>query len=445
MAGTKSRGVVPAVLISVIAFMILIGSGHFEQRTVPPVPAPLQGIQPVIHPNTFRIETPAAFRLEPLDKLDSRCNSISARVPELGYSQSFNMSELKAGASSEISPSKIGTFHMLFACNGKPIGQTSLSVVIGGELSPAANNRKWLLTAGAVIYRDDSSFTIPVMITAEQRRGVSTWVPSSVPKDVHFYLRDSNGQLSGKTEIIIDRNTAISNPRSVAFPPGAKYSLIAFNKDDGTSSNEIQLDWSKIGPKVELVAFPNELTMYAVPVSSAKANVYLAHDGAQITPSATIDVLMSPPPTLRLEPDSRLALSPTTPIASLHATGATSKGKVSLGLSEPQMGLRSEITINVLSPIGFLIAALFAGAIGVLVARNKALFGQKWYLVILEIFCAAVCAFLLYGADILGWFKPVGLGEFTLSILSAVCIGLVGGYLGLAVFKGISALFKLTP
>ena len=78
-------------------------------------------------------------------------------------------------------------------------------------------------------------------------------------------------------------------------------------------------------------------------------------------------------------------------------------------------------------------------------ARGSALFAQKGWLILLELITAAAAAFLLYAADLQGWLRPVGLTEFTLSYLAAICIGMVGGYLGLAVFKGIAALFKLVP
>lgn len=108
---------------------------------------------------------------------------------------------------------------MSFSCNGAEIGATPLSVVVGGELSSGLSSQRWVLTVGSVIYRDGSSFALPVMVTAEQGRGADTWVPSSVLNDVHFALRDKNGQLSGSPEIVIDRNTAISKPLLVPSLP----------------------------------------------------------------------------------------------------------------------------------------------------------------------------------------------------------------------------------
>ena len=99
--------------------------------------------------------------------------------------------------------------------------------------------------------------------------------------------------------------------------------------------------------------------------------------------------------------------------------------------TEPRTAVSTTIGVNVRSPFLFVLTAMAAGLLGVVVARQKALFQQARWLMGLELLTAVLAAFLLYAMNLQAWLKPVGLTEFTLSYMSAISIGLVGGFIGL--------------
>jgi hypothetical protein len=70
------------------------------------------------------------------------------------------------------------------------------------------------------------------------------------------------------------------------------------------------------------------------------------------------------------------------------------------------------------------------------------LFQQAFVAVLLELVCAAAAAFLLYGIILAGWIKSPGTEGFTLSYLASALVGLIGGYMGLAVFRLAAGIFQ---
>jgi len=412
----------------------------------PPAGHPLRGgLEVDLVPSTFLVESRTAFHAKAITDVDPTCNTVSAVIPDLGYSQSFTRKDLLDGIQGEINPPKVGIFEMVFSCNGREIGAAPLSVVIGTELAPSVANLRWVLSFGKIIYREDSFYSLPLIVSAEERRGKDTWVPKSLSKDASFVLRDRNAQLTTLPQLTIEHNTAISKPSLVPFPVGADYALVAFNNADGKSTNEVRATWKDQGPQLELKPFPQELVLYAAPVSTTSTTIYLASNEMRVTPSQHLDVLIKKPPTVKTEPSDKLTLTRETPLAICKIGPATASGEVTVGFKEPSLNLEASVLIHILSPARFLVIATVVGLVGVVVARGKTLFTQAIWLITLELLTATASAFLLYAVDLQGWLKPVGLNEFTLSYIAAACIGMVGGYLGLAVFKGVAALFNLFP
>jgi CHASE2 domain-containing sensor protein len=97
--------------------------------------------------------------------------------------------------------------------------------------------------------------------------------------------------------------------------------------------------------------------------------------------------------------------------------------------------LTTSANIQVLSVRRFCIAAILAGLLGVIVARQRRLFNQHPLLVLLELICAGAAAFLLYGMILAGMIPVPGSKEFMFGYLAASLVGLVGGYAGLGVFQ----------
>jgi hypothetical protein len=432
-----------AAVISVISLAILISSRMFFRGHVSPESGgrAANGLQVLLSPSTFLVEQRRQFRLKAVTDFEPSCGRVDAKVPDLQWEQSFTRAELMNGSQAELNPSRVGTFQMQFFCNGRIQAESRLSVTIGPELGQkTARNMRWVLTAERPIYRQNSFFEVPILVSAEEERGAA-FVPRILNRDFHFRLQDRNGQLAKSVDLMIRRNSAISDPVYLPFLMDANYHLVAFEADGGPASNELRLSWKEQGPKLSLTSFPDKLSLYSAAISSAEIQVYLAQDARRIKPAETMDVLLSGPPRFKLDPGDRVVLSPAEPVGKCTISAATTAGTWPVEFREPSIGLTTSASVEVLSTRWFWLAAAVAGLIGVIVARQAALFGQPVWKVVLELACAAAAALLLYGMIIGGWVKSPGTPEFTLSCAGAALIGLIGGYMGLGVFKLAEKLF----
>src|SRR5258708_3507225 len=389
MKRTVSFQIVAVLTLGIAALTAIYIVGFYWQSASPSATRPLAtGLEINLTPSTFLVESRTSFHAKAITDVDPTCNTISAVIPDLGYSHSFTRKDLLDGIQTEIDPPKVGLFEMVFACNGHEIGATPLSVVIGTELAPVANLR-WVLSFGKPIYREDSFYWLPLVVSAEERRGKDTWVPRSVSKDAGFVLRDKNAQLTNLPQLAIEHNTAISKPSLIPFPFGADYALVAFNNADGSSTNEVRATWKDQGPQLELAAFPREVVLYAAPISTTSTTVYLASNGMRVTPSAHLDVLVKRSPSVKTSPSDKLALTREDPLAICEIGPATTSGETTVGFKEPSLNLQTSVLIHILSPMRFLAIATIVGFVGVVVARGKALFAQAVWLVALELLTAA--------------------------------------------------------
>jgi hypothetical protein len=400
------------------------------------------GLLPSLIPSTFRVEVRKSFRLAATGDFDPDCSRVSAVVPELGFAQTFTRKELFNGVSSELNPSKTGVFYMTFLCRDREIGSAPLTVVVG--LQSAKKPTRWVLSTTKAIYQEKSFFQLPVTVRAEQQSS-GTWLPFPVAQDTHFLLRDGKGQLRQPPDLTIDRNTAISIPVWIDLPVRAEYALIAYKNDPShQSTNEVKVSWQEQGPKLGLVSFPQELTIYNAPISHGNSKVYLADGEFRVRPPENLDVLVDSPVGVVSDPFDKLELTPQQPFALYQASaGSAGASTTTVRFREPMTGTTAALLVHILSPIRFLILASITGLVGVIVARGSALFAQKRWAIVVEILSAIAAGFLLYSAELQKWLPLVGTPDFTLSYLAAGAIGLVGGFLGLAVFKGIAALFGL--
>ena len=402
--------------------------------------APPDGIQVKLSPNTFSVEARQQFRLKALSDFDPTCDRVDCEIAEQQWRQSFTRAELLHGISSTWNPTRTGAFRMRFYCGARSIGDTGLSVIVPSDrILQKARKFRWVLSNGAPIYRESSFFEIPISIRAEEERG-STFVPNAVGRDTLFKVIDAKGQLSSIEPIVIQKNTAISDPIYLPFPIGADYRFIAYEKEGGQSSNELAVSWSQLNPKLTLVAFPDTASVYSAAISSAKVQLFLALDGRQIKPSENMKVLFAAPPVFQSAPQGGVPLTPSEPIGDYNLSSATTVGAWKVNFQAPRLGATTSANIQVLSAKAFSIAACFAGLIGVLVARRRRLFEQAWWLVLIELLCAAASAFLLHGLMLAGWIKLPGTAEFMLSYFAAILAGLIGGYTGLGVFHAAKAL-----
>jgi hypothetical protein len=398
-----------------------------------------QDLQPRISPSTFLVESRRDFVVKAGSDFTAPCGRVEASIPELGWQQSVTQKELFDGFKSELNPAHTGIFQMSFTCDNHEIGSAQISVVIGPELA-AKPVYSWRLSAGKPRYAEASFYCVPVTIGAMITRGGAKPVPASVPKDAHFVLRDLKAQAPTPIpELTIVKNTAQSDPICISFPIGADYSLVAYAKD-GVASNALDVSWSKSGPALKLTAYPERLQAYATNISPALIQVYLAGDTGKITPPKPLDVLFTAPPSIRSDPSSPLVLSPQSSLAQYKATALTDNS-AKIEFSEPTMALTSSVIIEFLPAWLFLAIAGGAGLLGVIAGRRGDVFGQSWTAALGELLTSLVAAALLFDGILIGKIPDLGMGPMWVSVPGAAFAGIMGGYIGLGVFK---ALQKLT-
>lgn len=422
-----------ASLLNVGSRFLMSRHAASEARTPPP-----DGIKVRVTPATFGVEARQQFRLKAITDFDTTCERIDAKIPDQQWEQSFTRAELLNGSQGQWNPRQTGSFRMQFFCAGRYLGDTGLSVIVPPNRAKTRDPRiarkfRWVLSSGTPIYRDTSFFEIPISARSEEQRG-STFAPSVVGRDTFFKVVDGKGQLSKIEPIVIQKNTAISDPIYLPFPIGADYRFIAYEKEHGQSSNELGVSWSQLNPKLTLVAFPGSVSMYSAAISSAKVQLFLALDGRQIKPSENMKVLFEAPPVFQSAPQGGVPLTPAEPIGDYSLSAATSAGGWKVNFQAPRIGAMTSANIQVLSTKAFSVTACLAGLIGVFVARRRRLFEQAWWLVVIELLCAAAAAFLLHGLILAGWIKVPGTAEFMLGYFAAILAGLIGGYMGLGVF-----------
>jgi hypothetical protein len=424
-----------AITTPVLAATALVGLLYYP--LAPPSPPRTgypEGIRISLLPSTFVVETNNSFSFKASGSMDPACNRIVARIDDLSWTKSFTHAEVISGIQSEITPVRPGASRIrFFSCDQREIGDAPFSVVVGPELSTHSGAVRWTLSSGKPIYREDSFYEIPINASSEQQRD-STFIPVTVRDDTTIKLIDRNGQLSKIPPITVHHHTSVSDPVYLPFRIGADYRLVGFT-EDGTSTNELLISWATRGPKLSLVAFPDNLKMYSAGISSATVQLYLAEDARRIKPDQKLEVLLTAPPQLKSVPPDRLTLSPADPIGTYRAVAASTVGPWMVRFSEPRSGTVASVQIEVLSTSAFLLTAFLAGLIGVLVARQK-----KPRL--LELLAGGAAGYLLYFGVIAGWLKQLGFAESMLGFVAAIAVGLVGGYMGLGVFRLLALAFQ---
>ncbi len=404
-----------------------------------------EGLNLEISPTTFAVEKRSSFFIKASRDFDSACYRLSGRIEELGYRQEFTRGELLHGVRSEINPRETGPFQFHFVCDDeKEIGSVAIAVIPPGATAEAAK-LNWVLDAGKPIHKT-ASFEIPIFVRAVVVKG-NQQIPRAVPNDTTFTVVDSHGNLQSPVNITLQRNNAISGPVYIPFPIHRDYALIASNLNTGKQSNVLDLKWDDRGPKLRLAVWPEELEIYAAPASIRSAQVYLEGDGQQLKPAGPMDIYLKAPLKVISNPSDKVAITPQAPSGKYEVRGGSQAGSVSTGFKEPSLDLSSILTIQIRPIKWLLLAAALAGFIGVACGRGMSLFSERGLALIIGLATAAVAGWLLYWALLMQWIPPV-LSESAVGVGPAIFFGILGGYLGLSVFKILAAVIsggKLLP
>jgi hypothetical protein len=438
----KAQSLKRAVAFTFLTFVLAIIAVRISHYSLPlsyrggPTDSPPNGLKVKLEPSTFALNVNQPFSIQAIGDFDPVCDRIDAKIPDQEWNQSFTRTQLVNGAQGEWNPNRTGTYRMEFFCKDRVMGDTGVSVVSkspqSGDLTPPTV--RWVLSHGKPIYRENSFFEIPIIASCEVRSG-SSFVSHTVNEDIYLNLFDRNGQIRDISPLKIQQHTAISQPVYLPFPIGADYRLVAYEKEQGQSSNELALTWNQLAPPLSLVAYPNSVELYSAGLSSSAVQLYLTSDSRQIKPADTTQILFAAPSAFKSDPADAITLSPTKPVGTYRLSSPTQPGDWNVSFQEPRLGVKTIATVKVLPIYTFVILAMVAGLVGVLVARRTELFAQSKVAIIIEILSALGAAFLLYTLLLTGWIDTLKRPEFILSYFGAIAIGVIGGYVGLGVFQ----------
>jgi hypothetical protein len=427
---------VGTVLLSFLAAIVAvrIGNDSLPNYRGGPTDSPPNGLKVNLERTTFAVNVNQPFSMQAVGDFDPVCERIDARIPDQGWERNLTRTELLNGVQSEWNPHNTGIYRMQFFCDGRTLGDVSVSVVSTSPPHDVKQGFRWVLSAGKPIYRDNSFFEIPLIASSEVKSG-SAFVSAIVNHDTYLKVLDRNGQIRDISPLKIQQNTAISQPVYLPFLIGADYRLVAYETGHGQPSNELALSWSQLAPPLSLVAFPSEVKLYSAGVSSSALQLYLTSDSRQIKPADTTQILLAAPAAFKSDPADAVTLSPSKPTGIYRLSSPTENGDWSVSFQEPRLGLKTIATIKVLPIYSFALTAMLAGLLGVMVARRTDLFTQSKLAMFVEVVSALAAALLLYALLLTGWIDTVKKPEFILNYFGAAAIGVVGGYVGLGVFQ----------
>lgn len=406
-----------------------------------------------IRPSTFEVERRQAFTLQAVRDFE-KCFELTGEIKELGYKQEFTSAELLHGVRSEINPLKAGIFQLRFYCYGEAeMGSVPLAVAVRpkiainfGHPTGPRTSIAFVLAAGKVVYGNDG-FELPISIhsvlRAVDKKGTKD-VPYLLEEATTFSVMDEKGNLQRPIGLTIPAGSSLSLPMTIPFSIQSDYTLVAFQKSARRQSNPLDLKWSTQGAKISLEVFPKALTVYASPLSSRSAKLFLESDGEKLSPSSALDVLVQAPLGVNSNPKDTIAISPKAPIGTYTVSGGGGSAILQAAFLEPSLGISSTLNIKVTSIRWFLVIALLTGLVGVVVGRGFDLFTERGLRLFLSFLAAAVAGWLLYLLLVMRWIHPSFIDESILDYVPAAFIGIIGGYMGLGIFKAAAGALNLT-
>jgi hypothetical protein len=320
-----------------------------------------------------------------------------------------------------------GVFDVELWSDGQRIA--SRTVAVAGEAEgPLSPRITWGLDAADAAYDPERLFEVPVRVVAQvERRG--RLVPYRLEETATLLLRDIEGGFE-RREIELPAGRLMSDPVMVPLRPKDSYRLVAEPTGGvGEPSEPLEVTWASHGPNLALEVMPAEQDRFASQADPARLRVYLSLAGRRVRPPEGAVLAATPPRGVSLEPtppklDSRGVWS-----TAAYAGGSLAGARIDF--ADLEFGLQTAAQVDFTYPTWQLLWAILAGAVGVLVARRRKLFEGGRVAAALETLTSMVAAGLLYASLVAGWLPTL---PGILAPLPAIAVGLLGGYLGDAVF-----------
>lgn len=334
-----------------------------------------------------------------------------------------------AGERSEAAnPGPAGVFDVELWADGQRIARRTIAVA-GDAEGPLSPRISWSLDAADAAYDPERLFEVPVRVVAQvEQRG--RLVPHRLKETATLLLRDVEGGFE-RREIELPAGRLMSDPVMVPLRPKDRYRLVAEPLDGvGQPSEPLEVTWASHGPDLALEVMPAEQDRFASQADPARLRVFLSLAGRRVRPPEGAVLAATPPRGVSLDPTP-----PELDPRGVWTTAAYAGGSLAgarIDFADLEFGLQTAAQVDFAYPTWQLLWAIVAGAVGVVVARRRKLFEDGRLAAALEILTSMVAAGLLYASLVAGWLPPL---PGILAPLPATAVGLLGGYLGDAVFR----------
>lgn len=312
---------------------------------------------------------------------------------------------------------------------GKRLASRTVAVASWNSQGPVSPDVAWRLDAADAAYRPERFFEVPVRAVAQVERG-GELVPYRLEEPARLLIRDLEGSLEPR-EIELPAGRLMSDPVLVPLRPKDRYRLVAEPVGvPGTPSNPLEITWQSHGPELALEVLPAVQDRFASRADPARLQVFLSLSGSRVRPPEGAGLTSNPPRGVVLDPSPPELDEDGVWTTAAYADASLPAARIQF--ADLDFGLETAAEVDFAYPTRQLLFAILAGALGVVVARRLKLLELGRVPAALEVLTAMVAAGLLYAALVAGWVPPL---PGILATLPAIAIGILGGYLGEAVFQ----------
>lgn len=332
-------------------------------------------------------------------------------------------------AESEPDESPPGVVDLELWLEGKRLATRTVAVASWDAQGPVSPEISWRLDAADAAYRPERFFEVPVRVVAQVERG-GEMVPYRLEEPARLLIRDLEGSLEPR-EIELSPGRLMSDPLLVPLRPKDRYRLVAEPVGvPGTPSEPVEITWQSHGPELALEVLPAAQDRFASRADPARFQVFLSLSGSRVRPPEGAGLTSNPPRGVVLDPSPPALDEDGVWTTAAYADASLPAARIQF--ADLDFGLETAAEVDFAYPTRQLLFAILAGALGVVVARRRKLFELGRLPAALEVLTAMVAAGLLYAALVAGWVPPL---PGILATLPAIAIGILGGYLGEAVFQ----------
>jgi hypothetical protein len=435
--GARRRLVIDAILLAAVVGSIwflpgaALSVGHFYRidsmsplAEPPPIPSVTLSLD--------RSETETHITVRSTSEVDSRLEPLLFVVPDLGIERRLTPKELQSGMTLPLKD-RPGSYRASLLWKGNEIFSGRLAVPMHVTLS--ADLPSFKLAVGKVEFRRPE-WMLPIRVEAWNKTPEGDELPSLLPTAREVVLSVVGGGVDPKEySASFTANSATTMWISVPLSPKEPTTVRATEKSSGAFIASGVFQWGDHAPVISLQVFPSYSRAVAIPGREATLWLFYEQSGVRVplAQDTEVSIALDGDSSAVLASPSTVALGPTHEQAEVRIAASGLGGGTLVHARDPLTGKQTTAMIQLLFPWLLVGTATAAGVVGVVVAMVLHKESLSVAVVLGRLVCGAaggLVAFLLF---ILQWLPYPGRGDPS-SVVTAILVGMLGGYGGTAVF-----------